>query len=153
MRKKIVLTTGVIAVVTLLAVPLAFAQHARRMHADGAMDGSMMLGHLRHAKEALGLSDQQVTDIRAIFQDLHQQNQTYRQSMRNDMHQVMQTLLKNPNDTAAAQALIDQQLNNERAVRTNMVNATAKALNVLTSDQRTKLGTMIQEHMDRRQNK
>lgn len=153
MRKRPLLTAGAIAAVVLLAVPFAFAQHGHRgMHADGDIGGPMMLGHLRHAQQALGLSDQQVSDIKAVFQDLRQQNQAYRQSMHTTMKQVADTLIKNPNDVAAAQALLDQQLNNERTMRTNALNAAAKALTVLTNDQRSKLSTLLQERMGRQQN-
>jgi len=111
----------------------------------------MIFGHLRHAQQTLGLSDQQVTDIRAIFKDLHQQNQTYRQSMHSTMQQVAEALIKNPNDVAAAQALLDRQMENERALRNNALTAASKALNVLTPDQRGKLDTLLQEHINRRQ--
>ena len=36
-------------------------------------------------------------------------------------------------------------------IRTNALNAASKALNVLTPDQRTKLSTMVQEHLGRMQ--
>ncbi len=101
----------------------------------------------------MGLSDQQVTDIRAIFQALREQNAPYRQSLRGTMQQVAQTLLNNPNDVAAAQALIDQQTESERAMKSNALNAAAKALNVLTPDQRTKLAGLLQERMNRRHQK
>jgi len=153
MRKRVLVTTGAIALVALIAVPLAFAQRMHAMHgmqADGSMPGAMMLGHLAHAKAELGLSDQQSADIKAVFQSLREQNKTYRQSMHSTMSQVAQILIKNPNDVASAQALLDQQLESERVMRTNALNAAAKALNVLTPDQRTKLSTMVKEHLDRR---
>ena len=152
MRKRVLVTTGVIALVALIAVPLAFAQRMHAMHGmqDGSMPGAMMLGHLAHAKAELGLSDQQSADIKAVFQSLREQNKTYRQSMHSTMSQVAQILIKNPNDVASAQALLDQQLENERVMRTNALNAASKALNVLTPDQRTKLSTMVHEHLDRR---
>jgi Spy/CpxP family protein refolding chaperone len=153
MRKRVLVTTGVIALVALVAVPLAFAQrmHAMHgMHADGEMPGAMMLGHLQHAKAELGLSDQQTADIKSVFQNLREQNKTYRASMHNTMSQVAQLLIKNPNDIASAQALLDQQIESERAMRTNALNAASKALNILTVDQRTKLSTMVQDHLDRR---
>src|SRR5947207_139599 len=77
MKKRSLILAAVALVAVMLAVPLAFAQH---MHARGmGMRGGelgpvMMLGHLEHAREALGLSDQQVTDIKAIFKDFHAQN-------------------------------------------------------------------------------
>jgi len=137
----------------LIAVPLAFAQrmHAMRgMHADGNIPGAMMMGHLANAKAELGLSDQQTADIKAVFQNLREQNKTYRQSLHGTMSQVAQILINNPNDVASAQALLDQQLESERVMRTNALNAAARALNVLTPDQRTKLSTMVKEHLDRR---
>jgi Spy/CpxP family protein refolding chaperone len=153
MRRRIFWTTAAIALVALMAaVPLAFAQRARAMHGgDGAFGGPMIFGHLRHAQQTLGLSDQQVSDIRAIFKDLRQQNQTYRQSMHSTMQQVAEMLIKNPNDVAAAQALLDRQMENERALRNNALTAASKALNVLTPDQRGKLDSLLQEHINRRQ--
>ncbi|MDQ6800937.1 MAG: periplasmic heavy metal sensor [Acidobacteriota bacterium] len=153
MKKRVLLTTGAITLVALIAVPLAFAQRMHSMHemqAGGDMPGAMMLGHLAHAKAELGLSDQQSADIKAVFQNLHEQNKTYRQSMHSTMAQVAQLLINNPNDVASAQALLDQQLESERVMRTNALNAAAKALNMLTPDQRTKLSTMVKEHLDRR---
>jgi Spy/CpxP family protein refolding chaperone len=153
MRKRSLLTIGAIVLLALLAaVPFAFAQRARAMHgAGGDMPGSMILGHLRHAQSALGLSDQQTSDIKAVFADLHQQNQAYRQSLHSTMKDVAQILIKNPNDVASAQALLDRQMDSERAMRTNALNAVARALNVLTPEQRTKLSTMVQEHASRHQ--
>jgi Spy/CpxP family protein refolding chaperone len=147
MKTRIVLFSSAAALVVILAVPFAFAQRDRGMHEHGDM---MMFGHLQKAKEALGLSDQQMTDIQAIFQQLHDQNAQYRQQLHGGMQQILETLVKNPNDVAAAQALIDQQAESERAMKSNMLNAASKALNVLTPDQRIKLGDLIQQHMANR---
>ena len=127
--------------------------HAMRGGPGGDIPGAMILGHLRHAQAQLGLSDQQTADIKVVFEGLHEQNKAYRQSMHSSMEQVAQILIKNPNDIASAQAVLDQQIENERAMRTNALNAVAKALNVLTPDQRTKLSAMVQEHMNRRLSK
>jgi Spy/CpxP family protein refolding chaperone len=110
MRKTTLFSAAAIVLVALIAVPFAFAQRGRGMHADGGFGSPMFLGHLSHAKQALGLSDQQVSDIKAVFQNLRQQNEPYRTSMRATMQQVAQTLINNPNDIAAAQSLIDQRL-------------------------------------------
>lgn len=153
MKKRVLVTIGALILVALIAVPFAFAQrmHAMRgMHSDGDMPGAMMLGHLAHAKAELGLSDQQSADIKAVFQNLREQNKAYRQSMHGTMSQVAQILINNPNDVASAQALLDQQMQTERVMRTNALNAASKALSVLTPDQRTKLSTMVKEHLDRR---
>jgi len=149
MKTRTVLFSSAAALVVLLAVPFAFA-HGRGMHEHGDM---MMFGHLQKAKDALGLSDQQMTDIKAIFEQLHEQNAQYREQVHGGMHQIIQTLVKNPNDLAAAQALIDQQTEAERAMKSNMLTAASKALNVLTTDQRAKLSDLIQQHMANRPQK
>ena len=149
MRKHVLTIAAALVVAVLIAVPFAFAQRAHGMH-DG-MGMPMFLGHLQHLKAELGLTDQQTTDIKAIFEDLRTQNEQYRQSMHGTMQQVAQILLNNPNDIAAAQALVDQQAATERTMKTNALAAASKALNVLTPEQRTKLGTIIQEHMGRMQ--
>jgi Spy/CpxP family protein refolding chaperone len=149
MRKRTLFITAAVALAALIAAPFAFAEHGRGMHGDLGFGGPMILGHLEHAKETLGLSDQQVSNIQAIFQDLRQQNQPYRRSLHSTMQQVAQTLLNNPNDVSGAQALLDRQIDAERAVRANALNAASKALNVLTPEQRTKLSTILQERMNR----
>ena len=150
MRKHTLAITAAVVMAALIAVPIAFAQHAKGMRGN-AFGGPMFFGHLHHVQQALGLSDQQTSDIKAIFKDLRTQNQQYRQSQRATMQQVAQMLINNPNDVAAAQALIDQQSASERAMKTNALNAAAKALNVLTPDQRTKLSSMLQERMAQKQ--
>ena len=150
MKTRTVLFSAAAVLLVVLVVPFAFAQRGRGMHEHGDM---MMFGHLQKAKDALGLSDQQMTDIKAIFQQLHDQNAQYRQQVHGGMQQIMQTLVKNPNDLAAAQALIDQQTEAERAMKSNMLNAASKALNVLTTEQRAKLSDLIQQHMANRPQK
>src|SRR5260370_14658184 len=147
MKKRVLVTTGVIALAALIAVPLAFAQHMHGMHADGEMPGAMMLGHLQHAKAELGLSDQQTADITAAFQGLQEENKTYRQSMHSTMAQVAQILINNPNNVASAQALLDPQMTTERTIRTNALNAATKAINVPTPARRTTLNTTPHAHL------
>jgi Spy/CpxP family protein refolding chaperone len=96
---------------------------------------------------ALGLSDQQAADIKKIFADLRTQNAPYRTSLRGGMQSVAQALLANPNDVSTAQALLDKQNDAERQMKTNALNAAAKALNVLSADQRTKAATIMQQRM------
>ena len=146
MKKRVLTITAAVALMALVAVPFAFAQHMR-MHGQ-AFGGQMFLGHLKHAQQALGLSDQQVSDIKTIFTDLRQQNQQFRQSQRATMEQVAQILLNNPNDVASAQALIDQQTAAERMMKMNALTAMSKALNVLTPDQRAKAASMLQQRMN-----
>jgi Spy/CpxP family protein refolding chaperone len=146
MKKRVLTITAAVALTALVAVPFAFAQHMR-MHGQ-AFGGAMFLGHLKRAQQVLGLSDQQVSDIKTIFTDLRQQNEQFRQSQRATMEQVAQILLNNPNDVASAQALIDQQTTAERTMKMNALTAMSKALNVLTPDQRAKAASMLQQRMN-----
>jgi Spy/CpxP family protein refolding chaperone len=154
MRKTTLFTMTAIVLVALLAVPLAFAQRRHAMRGEGGfggpMGGPMILGHLAHAKQELGLSDQQVSDIKAVFQGLRDQNQASRTTTRSTMRQAVQTLINDPNNVAGAQALIDQQIDAERTMKANTLAATSKALKVLTPEQRTKLSTLLADRMSRR---
>ena len=153
MNKKYLTIAAVIAALVLIAAPFALAQrmHGERHGMGGGEMGVMFLGHLQHAKQALGLSDQQVSDIETIFKDLRTQNQPYRESLHGNMQQIATILLNNPNDTAAAQALVDKQADAEKQMKTNAVMAASKALNVLTPDQRAKLQTFVNERHSRMQ--
>ena len=148
MNKKYLTIAAVIVALVVIAAPFALAQ---RMHGGphgmgaGELGGVMFLGHLQQAKHALGLSDQQVSDIETIFKDLRTQNQPYRESLHGNMQQIATILINNPNDIAAAQALIDKQTETERQLKTNALLAASKALNVMTPDQRGKLQTFLNE--------
>jgi periplasmic protein CpxP/Spy len=152
MNKKHLTIAAVIATLVLVVAPFALAQ---RMHGGphggpgGDLGGVMFLGHLQRAKHALGLSEQQVTDIENVFRDLRTQNQTYRDSLHGAMKDIATTLINNPNDVAAAQALLDKQEAAEHQMKTNALLAASKALNVLTPDQRAKLGDFVKEHHGR----
>ena len=148
MNKKHLTIAGVIAALVIVAAPFALAQRMHAAHGGpgGDLGGVMFLGHLQRAKHALGLSDQQVTDIENIVHDLRAQNQTYRESLHGAMADIATTLINNPNDIAAAQALLDKQEATEHQMKVNALQAASKALNVLTPDQRAKLGDFIKEH-------
>jgi Spy/CpxP family protein refolding chaperone len=152
MNRKHLTIAAVIAMLVIVAAPFALAQ---RMHGEthggpgGDLGGVMFLGHLQRAKHALGLSDQQVTDIENIFRDLKTQNQTYRDALHGAMGDIATTLINNPNDVAAAQALLDKQEATEHQMKVNALQAASKALNVLTPDQRSKLGDFVKEHHGR----
>ena len=148
MKKRTWGLTAAGALVVLLAVPFAYAQHMRgHGGGPGGLGSMMMLGHLEHAKQELGLSDQQVTDIKGIFESLKQQNAPFHDSLRGGMASVAQTLLKNPNDLVAAQAILDQQDQAERTMKSNALTAASRALNVLTADQRAKLSDHLKDHL------
>jgi Spy/CpxP family protein refolding chaperone len=159
MKKRSIIFGAAALLVVGLAVPFAFAQH---MHARGMMmhggprgdfAGTMMLGHLARAQQQLGLSDQQVADIKAIFKDLHTQNAAYREQLHGNFKSIAEALIANPNDIGAAQALLAQQEAAEHTMKLNALNAAAKALNVLTPDQRSKLAEHLEKRASRFQQK
>ncbi len=142
-KRALIIAAATVAVLTLAAVPLVYAG-VHRMHGMGA--GMGPLAHLAKAQKELGLSDQQVEAIKAIVAETHQQNAALRDQLHGGLNGVIDTLIKNPNDIAGAQAIIDQQAQAEQTMKTNILNAASKALNVLTPEQRDKLGTLIAQH-------
>lgn len=161
MKKRIAIAATILAVAAIAAVPFLYAGPGRGGHM-GHMRGQMgehgggfgFFGggrHLAFLAGKLDLTEQQTDQIKAIFADLHEQNAQYRESMHGGYKAVAEALLKNPNDLAGAQALLDQQSASERVMKQNALAATSKALNVLTTEQRTELSKIIAEHGERRQ--
>lgn len=156
MKKRTLIFTAAAILIVVLAVPFAVAQHMRGAgfrHGCMRGDSATMFGHMRGAKAALGLSDQQADDIKKIFTDLRAQNAPYRDSLRGGRQAIAQALLANPNDVAGAQALIDKQTEAERQMKSNALAAFSKALNVLTPEQRAKASNFLQQRMAKRADK
>ena len=149
MKTRNLIIVAVVAL-ALLATPLLFAGR----HGHGLRGGELgALGMLGHAREELNLTDQQVDSIKTIFREVREQNAASRQQLHGGLKDITATLLANPNNIAAAQAILDQQTQAERTMKLNVLHATSKALNVLTPEQRAKLGTMIEERMSRRESR
>lgn len=151
MKKRIAIISTIIALAALAAVPFAYAGPGGHGRHGGEHGGLGMFGRLDRMQEKLDLSDQQVDQIKAIFTDLRAQNEQYRDQVRGGFHGVAELLLQNPNDVAGAQALLDQQAAAEKVMKSNLLNATSKALNVLNADQRAKLSEMLSERAERRE--
>lgn len=149
MKKRNALIATIMTVGVLTVAPLLDAAPGHH-RGPGGHGGPGIFGHLRHLQEELDLSQAQVDQIRGIFAELKTQNESYREQARGGFHSVAETLLKNPNDLSAAQAMLDQQAAAERAMKANMLAATAKAFNVLTADQRAELAQIIEERTERR---
>lgn len=147
-RKAIIATLT--AVIMLTAVPFASAEPGRRGPHGGPLAG-MFIGHLMHVADELELTDQQVAQIKGIFAELRQLNEPYREQVKGGFHEVGKALLANPNDLSGAQALLDQQAAAEKVMKANMLSATSRALNVLTSEQRSELAQLIEERSERRE--
>lgn len=154
MSKRITLIAVILAVATLATAPIVHAHPGRPgRHGLGArpVGGFGILGHLRHVKEELALTDEQTSQIKAILADAREQNAKYRQQLRGGRGGVADVLLANPNDLAGAQALLDKQASTERLMKQNILSATAKALAVLNADQRAKLTALRAERAERRE--
>jgi Spy/CpxP family protein refolding chaperone len=153
--KKSLIALSVFSLVIILTAGAVFAGPGghRGHRGPGMMGGERAalgpFGRLAMLKHKLDLSDQQVEKIRTIFGDLREQNEPYRNQLRGGIQSVAATLIANPNDTAAAQKIIDQQTTAEKALKANLLVATSKALNVLTPEQRTKLGALMAERQAR----
>jgi Spy/CpxP family protein refolding chaperone len=152
MRKRTIVILAILATLALAAVPFVYAQGFHRHQTNdstGGLRGLMFLGRLHRVQAALDLSDAQVEQLKTIAQQVHEQNAPYRQQLRDGRLQIAQALLANPNDTAAAQALIDQQSTAERTMKMNVLAGVSKALNVLTPDQRAKASQFLADRAAR----
>ena len=146
-RTTIILAT-VLTVAAIAAAPLVIAgpHGGRRSHGDAmVMHGVDVLGHLRHAKAELDLSDQQVERIHTIVREARETNAASRKELHGGLHEAAGILLNDPNDVATAQAALDRQAAAERVLKSNLLNAVAEAFAVLTPEQRAKLRTMIEK--------
>ena len=153
MKKRLILITVIVAAVA--AVPFLYAGpggHGPRGMRGHGMHGMAFLGHLQHAKSELGLSDAQVEQLKTIFKETREQNEPFRDQMHSTIKGIATTLLTNPNDVAGAQAVLDNQAAAEKALKSNLIAAASKALNVLTPEQRTKLALHLAEHGKRWEN-
>jgi Spy/CpxP family protein refolding chaperone len=138
------------AVLTTLVLATVPTIDARPMRHHGGGEFGFLFGRLEKAKQRLALSDEQVATLEAIAQDLHAQNAPYRDRMRGGLGAVATTLLNNPNDVAAAQALLDQQSQAEKTMRSNVLQAASKAIRVLTPEQRGNVARFLAERKTRR---
>lgn len=159
MKKRLAILT--LALAAIAAVPLYV--HARGGRGDqpghgfghgghGGHGPLAFFGHLSKLKSELDLTDAQSAQIKAIFKATHEQNKEFHQQLRGGFHQVAATLIANPNDVAAAQALIDQHEAAERAWKASLLSSASKALNVLTPEQRAKLADHLAQRSARWEN-
>jgi periplasmic protein CpxP/Spy len=154
-KKRLMIITLILAAVA--AVPFVYAGPGGHgvpgMHGHGGGGhGLAFLAHLEHVKGELGLSDAQVDQIKDIAKAAHEQNGQYREQIHGTLKQVATVLLTNPNDVAGAQAVLDQQAAAERQLKSNLLVAASKAMNVLTPEQRTKLALHLAERGNRWEN-
>ena len=157
MKKRNSILALAIVTAALIAVPVLIAEPGHGRGPGGHGPGGhgfglgFFAGRLEHIKEELDLSDAQAAQIKAIFQELHTQNDAYRDQFHGGLHDVAEVLLANPNDLAGAQAILDRQAAAEKAMKANMLTAASKAFSVLTPDQRAKLAAHLAERQERRE--
>jgi Spy/CpxP family protein refolding chaperone len=163
MKKRIkILSLAVVAAGALALTPMVLGAPSggHMSHMGGHMGGhgmghgggfgeGFLLGGLAHIQDELDLTDAQTDQIRTIVTELQEQNAPYREQMHEGMKDAAKVLIANPNDVAGAQAALDAQTVTENAMKSNALQATSKALNVLTPEQRTKLGTLLEQHHER----
>lgn len=154
MKKRLILITLIVTAVAVAVYAGPGKHRGFGGHGMGhGLHGMAFLGHLQHARSELGLSDGQVDQLKAIVKETREQNAPYRDQVHGTLKSVATTLLTNPNDVAGAQAILDQQAAAERALKSNLLGAASKALNVLTPEQRTKLALHLAEHGKRWENR
>lgn len=137
MKKRI----AVIAVLMALTAPLVVARPHR---------GPGLLGHLQKMKTELGITQQQSEKLKAIMVELRTQNAQYREQLQGGRKEIATILLTDPSNVSAAQALLERRANAQRAIETNSLNATAKAMAVLNAEQRAELSAKLEEFAKRR---
>ena len=155
MKKRLVILALIVTAIgggaALYAGP-GRAHFAREGHGGGG-HGFGFFGHLHEIAGELDLSDAQKTQIHAIFRETREQNQEIREELHGGYKEVAKTLIANPNNVAAAQAQLDRQLETERALKNSILQGAAKALAVLTPEQRTKLALILAEHAEKHGNR
>ncbi len=153
MKKRL----AILGLVILAAAAALYAgpgrQHMRGGHGGHGFGAGFMLGHLHEIASELDLTDDQKTQIHAIFKETREANKQYHEQMHGGLKSVARVLIDNPNDLAGAQALLDQQTATERALKSNILRGVSKALNVLTPAQRTELAEIIAKKAEARENR
>ena len=150
MKKRLIIITLILT--ALAAVPFVYAGPGGMHKRGGGGHGLAFLAHLEHVKGELDLSDAQVDQLKDIARATHEQNGQYREQIHGTLKQVATVLLTNPNDVAGAQAVLDQQAAAEKQLKSNLLAAASKALNVLTPEQRTKLALHLAQRGNRWEN-
>ncbi len=129
-------------VVGLLAAPIVWAH--QQMHAkDQSM--FMMLGKMRELRQELNLTDDQVNQLRTIATQTRDANRAERAAFRANIGEAGLVLLKNPDDVAAAQKILDRNDEARLQLRASVLQGVSDAIRVLTPDQREKVAQKIQE--------
>ncbi|HJV61350.1 MAG TPA: Spy/CpxP family protein refolding chaperone [Albitalea sp.] len=155
---KWVLVGLAVAVSATLALS-AWAQPGPGWHHGGGMDGPGMFmggpGHMGHGMDhmldGVGATDAQRAQIKQIFQQAAADLKGQRDAGRALHEKSLQIFTAPSVDAAAAESVRQQMLAQHDAASRRMLQAMLDAANVLTPEQRAKLGTQIKERQQRMQ--
>lgn len=147
MKRKKWLIASTVVLIAALAVPVALAQHQR--HSEG-FGGLGPFAKIHRLKAQLDLTDAQAAEIRDIAFGVRDENREYRKSMRATMVAAGKVLIANPDDLAAAQAVLAQNADSEAAMKANALKGVSESLKVLTPEQRAKLATILEQHLGKK---
>lgn len=148
MKKKAIPVSLALVAIAIVAVPFAVAARGERL-GHGFGRHAAIFGILQHVKGELDITKAQETQLRAIAREVREENRAYREAMRKEMKDVAALLIANPNDIAGAEALLEAQEATRDELRANALQAISRGLNVLTPEQRTELGELLQRHASR----
>ena len=105
-------------------------------------------GMMMHGLKAIGASDAQIAQIKAIFAQAKTDNQAAHEQLK-ALHQQMQALFTAPViDANSITALASQAQTQHDAIATRMTRALIDSANVLSPDQRAKLAALRAKHAD-----
>lgn len=140
MRTQMMIASLVIALVVVASVAMAAPPR-------GGMRWGPGMGfqaHLDKLTQELNLTPSQVSEIKQIHQDFLTATQATRDDLMAKKQQMMTLWMATPIDVNAIKALAADMERDRAEIRDRGIDAMAAGLNVLTPDQRAKLGTMMQ---------
>lgn len=145
MRKTWIVAGTLTLVAAMAAAPLAWAhQQAKRQE----MSPLMALETLRHLRGELNLTDAQLAELRKIGKATREANASYRASLRENFAEAGLALLANPDDIAAAEAVLDRNEAAKKELRANVLAGVSDAIKVLSPEQREKLKDVLEQRME-----
>jgi Spy/CpxP family protein refolding chaperone len=142
------LKTGALALMLTLGGVAAQAQPPMHGGPGGPGGEWQRGGMMMHGLKAVGASDAQIAQIKAIFQQAATDDKAAMDQLKT-LHQQMEALFAaSVIDANSITALANQAQTQHDAIATRMTRALIDAANVLTPDQRTKLQALRQQHAD-----
>jgi protein CpxP len=144
--KKTTVILIVAAALTVVAVPLTWAaRHDGAAH-QGRHFGGGRLARLAELKGELGLTEQQTARLREIALSVRAENAADREQVKSNLHRIAAILVADPDATDEARDILDEQQAIEQRLKANVLEGVSEALEVLTPEQRAKLGERLARH-------